>query len=144
MGMTYKEWNEVIKDVAKTYKKLPRIFGLSPNVVLELRRNKDKFLSIKAFSKILEQIGLSYEIIIKDSNGDEIDSKTFKEIIIRKIKNSNDTVTSALLNRDLINENNFNEEKTEDIDINENNEEHLTPILPEAKIDLSDIFADES
>ena len=144
MGMSYKEWNNIIKDIAKTYKKLPRVFGLSPNVILELRRNKDKFLSIKAFNKILEQSGLSFEIVIKDSNGNEIDGETFKKIIIEKIKNTNDTVTSALLNIDLINENNFNEEKIEEIDINENNEEHLTSILPEAKIDLSDIFADES
>ena len=144
MGMSYKEWNNIIKDIAKTYKKLPRVFGLSPNVILELRRNKDKFLSIKAFNKILEQSGLSFEIVIKDSNGNEIDGETFKKIIIEKIKNTNDTVTSALLNIDLINENNFNEEKIEEIDINENTEEHLTSILPEAKIDLSDIFADES
>ena len=151
--MTYKEWNKIIRDIAEVHKKIVPRFKLSGNVMLSFRRNEDKLLTIESFSKIVNGSGLSFEIVIKDANGKEIDGDTFKRIVIEEIKESNKNALAIIAgvtlnkNSDKVKKNKVkskekNKNKNDKSKKTENSEQYLA-VSPEAKIDLSDIFADE-
>ena len=157
--MTYEQWNNAIRDVVNKYTRIVTKLKLPNTVILLFRKDKTRLLSIQTFSRLVEGLGLSIEIVIKDKDGNEIDAAKFEQIVKEKfgdvnkqtlatiagvsvnkkaektVQKTDSTPSSDMPSIDGITENN-NETKTA-----ENSEQHLAA-SPEAEIDLSDIFAD--
>jgi len=94
-GLTYKQWNEAIRDILNKYPKLVTELKLPNTVMLQFRRNESKKLTIDTFSKFVEGLGLSFEIIVKDKEGNIVDTDTLKKIASNKVeKKKNETLAT--------------------------------------------------
>ena len=153
MGMTYEQWNNVIRDVLNKYTKIVTKLKLPNTVVLAFRKDKSKQLSIQTFKKLFEGLGLTIEIVIKDKNGKEIDATKFEQIIKDEFSDINKetlaTIAGVSINKKAENTNSTSDDNMPDVDniVESNNDETKTAdgeqqlaTSPEAEIDLSDIF----
>jgi len=94
-GLTYKQWNEAIRDILNKYPKLVTELKLPNTVMLQFRRNESKKLTIDTFSKFVEGLGLSFEIIVKDKEGNTVDTDALKKIASNKVeKKKNETLAT--------------------------------------------------
>lgn len=77
----YKEWNDEIRKIVNEETKVVSALKLPNTVMLQFRKDDSKELSINTFNKLVTGLGLSWEIEIKDSEGNLVDADTIASIV---------------------------------------------------------------
>ena len=77
----YKEWNDEIRKIVNEETKVVSALKLPNTVMLQFRKDDSKQLSINTFDKLVTGLGLSWEIEIKDSEGNLVDADTIASIV---------------------------------------------------------------
>ncbi len=85
-GLTYKQWNESIRNILNKYPKLVTELKLPNTVMLQFRKVESKKLTIDTFSKFIEGLGLSFEIVIKDKDGNTVDTTKLENLAADKVE----------------------------------------------------------